>query len=121
MISAAITVLLKHLDTAIDPSFNTMARMSYLTYAQVSGESTWMEDLVANIEGVISIVRGDGEGTNGGVEGKKYVRNFLDKCYGCVKRSTVLDIDLVGLTLEVGPGQIHDGSCQESASGTTRS
>src|SRR5262245_43204754 len=62
-----------------------MSRTSYLTHTQVSGPSTWMGELVRTVEGVVGGVKGvqvegSPSGERGGVEGKKYVRNFLDKC-----------------------------------------
>jgi hypothetical protein len=78
VISSSINVLLAHLDAAIDPFFSTMARTSYPAHSQVSGPSSWMSELVTSIESVVGAVRGDADA--GGVEGKKYVRNFLDKC-----------------------------------------
>jgi vacuolar protein sorting-associated protein 53 len=78
VISSSINVLLVHLDAVIDPSFNIMARTSYPAHSQVSGPSSWMGELVASIESVVGAVKGDADAS--GVEGKKYVRNFLDKC-----------------------------------------
>jgi hypothetical protein len=73
-----------------------MARTSYVTQSQVSVPSAWTGELVANIEGVVGVVKGDGEGPGGGIEGKKYVRNFLDKCARCVSRGCML---LLGIGL----------------------
>jgi vacuolar protein sorting-associated protein 53 len=73
VISSAITLLLTHLESTTDPFFTQMSRTSYLLHTQVSGPSAWMGEMVRGIEGVVGVVKG-------AVEGKKYVRNFLDKC-----------------------------------------
>ncbi|TFK44162.1 Vps53-like protein [Crucibulum laeve] len=71
-ISTSITSMLREVETASDPFFNTMARTSWNTVNQVSGPSAYSEELVKAIEQVVDVVRGR-------VEQKKYLRNFMDK------------------------------------------
>ena len=83
-ISSSINVLLKNVDAATDSAFNTMARTSYATHSQVSGPSPWTGELISNVEAVVGDLKSDGEVEGRKMEGKKYMRNFLDKACRCV-------------------------------------
>ncbi|TFK53541.1 hypothetical protein OE88DRAFT_1655697 [Heliocybe sulcata] len=72
VVSAAITVLLRELEAACETSFAALTRTTWSTVNQVSGQSPYVTDLVAGIEGVVDAVRPM-------IEQKKYWRNFLDK------------------------------------------
>ncbi|KAF9268827.1 hypothetical protein L218DRAFT_917932 [Marasmius fiardii PR-910] len=72
VISAAIGIQLRELETACDPAFNSMLHSPWSTLNQVSGPSAYIADLVRAIEQVTEVVRPT-------VEQKKYLRNFFDK------------------------------------------
>ncbi|KAJ7693303.1 Vps53-like protein [Mycena rosella] len=72
VISAGIVVQLRELEIACEPAFAAMARSSWATLNQVSGESAYTADLVNAVEQVVESVKPL-------VEQKKYLRNFLDK------------------------------------------
>ncbi|KAJ6594211.1 Vps53-like protein [Mycena capillaripes] len=72
VISAGIVVQLRELEAACEPAFTAMARSSWATLKQVSGQSAYTVDLVNAIEQVVESVKPL-------VEQKKYLRNFLDK------------------------------------------
>lgn len=72
VISSAITTLLRELETASEGPFGVMARTSWPTLNQVSGQSAYIADLVTVVEGVMEAVKPL-------VEQKKYLRNLLDK------------------------------------------
>ncbi|KAJ7497608.1 Vps53-like protein [Mycena latifolia] len=72
VISAGIVVQLRELEIACEPAFAAMARSSWATLKQVSGQSAYTADLVNAVEQVVESVKPL-------VEQKKYLRNFLDK------------------------------------------
>ncbi|KAJ7045845.1 Vps53-like protein [Mycena alexandri] len=72
VISAGIVVQLRELEAACEPAFAAMARSSWATLKQVSGQSAYTADLVNGIDQVVESVKPL-------VEHKKYLRNFLDK------------------------------------------
>ncbi|KXN90783.1 hypothetical protein AN958_03437 [Leucoagaricus sp. SymC.cos] len=71
-ISSAITVLLREVENATDLYFTTMSRSSWSSLNQVSGQSSYVGDLVKAAEQVVEVVKPL-------IEQKKYLRNFLDK------------------------------------------
>ncbi|KAF9022041.1 hypothetical protein BDZ89DRAFT_1070968 [Hymenopellis radicata] len=73
-VSSAIAIHLRELETACDPSFTTMTRISWATWAQVSGPSAYTGDLVKAIEQITEAIKP-------GIEQKKYLRNLFDKIY----------------------------------------
>jgi hypothetical protein len=77
VISAAIIIQLRELESACDAAFATMARTSWTASNQVSGQSAYAGDLVNAAEQVIEIIKPL-------VEQKKYLRNLFDKACGYV-------------------------------------
>ncbi|EMD37699.1 hypothetical protein CERSUDRAFT_136451 [Gelatoporia subvermispora B] len=71
-ISAAIQLLLRELDAASEAAFGNMSRSSWGTMKSVSGQSSYVDELLRSVENVIDAVKPL-------VEQKKYLRNFLDK------------------------------------------
>ncbi|KAG6861932.1 hypothetical protein C0995_009882 [Termitomyces sp. Mi166 len=72
VVSAAIVIQLRELETACDAAFATMARTTWTATNQVSGQSKYAGDLVSAAEQVIETVKPL-------VEQKKYLRNLFDK------------------------------------------
>ncbi|KAK7045611.1 Vacuolar protein sorting-associated protein 53 [Paramarasmius palmivorus] len=72
VISSAIVVQLRELESACEPAFTTMLRSSWSTLSQVVGPSTYTADLIRVVEQVVEIIKPT-------IEQKKYLRNFLDK------------------------------------------
>jgi len=72
VISTAILILLRELESATDGPLLSMQRTSWTTLENVSGESAYISELVQGVEGVVTIVRDH-------IEQKKYLRNFYDK------------------------------------------
>ena len=72
VISSAIVVQLRELESALDPPFETMSRTSWASLSNVSGPSQYVLELVRNIDSFMAIL-------NPLVEQKKYLRNFYDK------------------------------------------
>ena len=71
-ISSAILVLLKELENACEPGFNTMSRTVWSALDLVSGPSLYVDEIVKGVEQVTDVVRSS-------IEQKKYFRNYLDK------------------------------------------
>ena len=71
-ISAAIGVMLRELENACDPFFATLSRTPWANVKLVSGQSSYLQDLLNVIEQVAETVKPL-------VEQKKYVRNYFDK------------------------------------------
>ena len=71
-ISAAIGVMLRELESAIEPAFTVLSRTPWTTVKLVSGQSPYVQDLLNAIEQV-------GEAVKPLIEQKKYLRNFFDK------------------------------------------
>jgi vacuolar protein sorting-associated protein 53 len=71
-VSAAILILLKELENACDPAFNVMSRLSWSTVSLVSGQSSYVDDLVKSTEQVADTVKPL-------IDQKKYLRNIFDK------------------------------------------
>lgn len=65
-------MLLREIESAAEPALGTMARTSWLTLNQVSGQSSYVSELVNAVEGII-------EATKPRIEQKKYLKNILDK------------------------------------------
>ncbi|KAK1230251.1 Vacuolar protein sorting-associated protein 53 [Marasmius sp. AFHP31] len=72
VISSAITVQLRELESASEGAFTTMQRSPWSTLSQVSGPSPYTEELIRVVEQVAEVIRAT-------VEQKKYLRNFFDK------------------------------------------
>lgn len=72
VISAAIVIQLRELEAACDTAFSTMARTSWTTLNQVSGQSPYAGELVTAAEQVIETIKPL-------IEQKKYLRNLFDK------------------------------------------
>lgn len=79
VISAAITVLLRELESACEPAFNLMLKTQWSKLDTVSGESPYVSDLVKAVDSVLEAVRD-------WLEQKKYLRNFYDKAASYVLR-----------------------------------
>ncbi|EJD03009.1 uncharacterized protein FOMMEDRAFT_108090 [Fomitiporia mediterranea MF3/22] len=77
VISSAILVQLRELETAVEPSFEIMTKTAWTSIANVSGPSQYVGDLVRSIDQVVSAI-------NPLVEQKKYLRNFYDKAAALV-------------------------------------
>ncbi|RDB16847.1 Vacuolar protein sorting-associated protein 53 [Hypsizygus marmoreus] len=77
VISAAIVIQLRELESACDAAFSTMARTSWTSLSQVSGQSAYAGDLVNAAEQVIETIKPL-------VEQKKYLRNLFDKACGLI-------------------------------------
>jgi hypothetical protein len=71
-ISVSITTLLRELEAACEGAFTTMSRMSWEKLNQVSGQSSYVDDLARAVESFCDIIKPL-------VEQKKYLRNFFDK------------------------------------------
>jgi hypothetical protein len=72
VISSAILVLLRELESACEAAFVAMARTPWNHLEHVSSQSSYMTDLVIAIKAAADAVRDH-------VEKKKYLRNFCDK------------------------------------------
>ncbi|KAH7888924.1 Vps53-like protein [Phlebopus sp. FC_14] len=72
VISGAIIIQLREVESACDGSFNVMSRIHWGTTNQVTGQSPYVDDLVKAIEQVTELIKPL-------VEQKKYLRNFFDK------------------------------------------
>ncbi|TDL24222.1 hypothetical protein BD410DRAFT_786323 [Rickenella mellea] len=77
VISNAIMVLLRELESACEGSFASMAKAARTNAEHVSGSSAYVGDLINSIDQVTDITRPL-------VEQKKYLRNFLDKAAGLI-------------------------------------
>ena len=75
VISAAITLQLRALEHALDGPLGALARTQWPAQRQVSGPAPYVGDLVRAVESVVELARP-------AVEGKKYLRNWLDKASG---------------------------------------
>ena len=69
--------MLRELDVASEPALNTLSRMSWINHNQVSGPSSFVDDLNHALEQVADTIKPL-------VESKKYMRNFFDKAARCV-------------------------------------
>lgn len=69
--------MVKELDNACEPAFTAMSRIAWTTVNLVSGQSSYVDDLVKAIEQVVDAVKPL-------IEQKKYARNFFDKAARCV-------------------------------------
>ena len=72
VISSAILVQLKELETALDHSFDLMSKSQWASIANVSGPSPYVLELVKIVDSFMSVL-------SPFVEHKKYLRNFHDK------------------------------------------
>ncbi|KAN0091332.1 Vps53-like, N-terminal domain containing protein [Tylopilus felleus] len=72
VISAAINILLRELESACDGAFNTLSRVNWGAMNHVTGHSPFMDDITQAAEQVAESIKPL-------VEQKKYLRNFLDK------------------------------------------
>lgn len=72
VISTCIAQLLRELDSATDPSFNTLLKSNWAAIDTVTGPSAWVDELSSATMGVADVVHER-------VEPKKYVRNFCDR------------------------------------------
>lgn len=76
-ISVSITTLLRELEAACESAFTTMSRMSWEKLNQVTGQSSYVDDLTRAVESFCDIVKPL-------IEQKKYLRNFFDKACSLV-------------------------------------
>lgn len=76
-ISVSITTLLRELEAACEAAFTTMSRMSWEKLNQVTGQSSYVDDLARAIESFCDIIKPL-------IEQKKYLRNFFDKACSLV-------------------------------------
>lgn len=83
-VSTAIIVVLKELENACEPAFAAMSRLAWGTVTHVSGNSSYVDDLVKAIEQVVDTVKPL-------IEQKKYLRNFLDKAATYVNSPRVMN------------------------------
>lgn len=72
VVSAAIQVLIREFEAACDPAINEMKRTVWASLTLVSGQSGYVDDLVAAMQQVVEMIRSS-------IEQKKYQRNFFDK------------------------------------------
>ncbi|KAG8863567.1 Vacuolar protein sorting-associated protein 53 [Tulasnella sp. 330] len=72
VISSAITVMLKEVESAVELGLAMMLRTQWGALTTVSGESPYVESIVRAVDTVVGSVRAR-------VEQKKYLRNFYDK------------------------------------------
>ncbi|KAH8107895.1 Vps53-like protein [Cristinia sonorae] len=72
VISAAIQVLIREFEAACEPAFNEMKRTAWATLNLVSGQSSYVDELVKAMDQVVDIIKPS-------IEQKKYQRNFFDK------------------------------------------
>ncbi|KAF9241838.1 Vps53-like protein [Melanogaster broomeanus] len=72
VISAAINIQLRELESACDGAFSTMSRVNWGAMNQVTGHSPFIDDLVQATEQVAEVIKPL-------VEQKKFLRNFFDK------------------------------------------
>ncbi|KAI0358545.1 hypothetical protein OH77DRAFT_1420941 [Trametes cingulata] len=98
-ISAAILVMLRELDFACEPAFNTLSRTPWATVKHVSGQSAYVEPLVKTIEEVAETVKPL-------VEQKKYLRNFFDKAANAVLAKFTNALVKSRPLLEIGAEQL---------------
>ncbi|EIW83097.1 hypothetical protein CONPUDRAFT_121483 [Coniophora puteana RWD-64-598 SS2] len=77
VISSAIGIQLKELESACDSAFNIMSRTSWSSLNQVTGPSQHITGLARNIEQVADVIKPL-------VEQKKYLRNLFDKACSLV-------------------------------------
>ncbi len=64
--------MIRELESACEPHFNTLSRTPWSTVKQVSGQSVYIQDLLKAIEQIAETVKSI-------VEQKKYARNYFDK------------------------------------------
>ncbi|KAG0700832.1 Vps53-like protein [Suillus ampliporus] len=76
-ISVSITTLLRELEAACEGAFTTMSRMSWEKLNQVTGQSSYVDDLAQAVESFCEIIKPL-------IEQKKYLRNFFDKACSLV-------------------------------------
>ncbi|KAG6335695.1 hypothetical protein ID866_3401 [Astraeus odoratus] len=72
VISGAINWQLRELETACDGGFLSLSRVNWSMMNQVTGHSSYVDDLTKAIEQVVELLQPL-------IEQKKYLRNFLDK------------------------------------------
>ncbi|KAF8583856.1 hypothetical protein K439DRAFT_1617197 [Ramaria rubella] len=72
VISSAILILLREMESVMEGPLSTMQRTSWTSLEHVSGESSYIGELVGAVQEVVATVRDH-------VEPKKYLRNFYDK------------------------------------------
>ncbi|KII92548.1 hypothetical protein PLICRDRAFT_37313 [Plicaturopsis crispa FD-325 SS-3] len=72
VISSAITVLLRELESATESAYAAMGRTTWSNLNQVSGQSAFIDDLVKGAESVADLIKPL-------IEQKKYLRNLFDK------------------------------------------
>ncbi|KAF9227157.1 hypothetical protein BS17DRAFT_449775 [Gyrodon lividus] len=77
VISAAINIQLRELESAYDGAFNAMSRVNWGAMSQVSGHSPFVDDIAQATEQVVEVIKSL-------VEQKKYLRNFFDKACSLV-------------------------------------
>ncbi|KZT42510.1 hypothetical protein SISSUDRAFT_1041476 [Sistotremastrum suecicum HHB10207 ss-3] len=77
VISSAILLLLRELESACEASFTTMIRTQWSNIQDVTGPSAYVDTLVAAIEKVATVVSEN-------LQQKKYLRNFHDKVVSLV-------------------------------------
>lgn len=76
-ISGSITALLRELEAACEGAFTAMSRTSWEKLNQVTGQSSYVDDLARAIESFCDIIKPL-------IEQKKYLRNFFDKACSLV-------------------------------------
>ncbi len=67
--------MLRELESACDPFFTTLSRTPWATVKLVSGQSSYVQDLLNVVEQVAETVKPL-------VEQNKYLRNYFDKAAG---------------------------------------
>ncbi|KIJ18544.1 hypothetical protein PAXINDRAFT_71265 [Paxillus involutus ATCC 200175] len=72
VISVAINVQLRELESAYEGAFNAMSRVNWGAISQVTGHSPFIDDIIQVTEQVTEVIKPL-------VEQKKYLRNFFDK------------------------------------------
>ncbi|TBU33936.1 Vps53-like protein [Dichomitus squalens] len=98
-ISAAIGVMLRELESAIESPFNMLSRTPWTTVKLVSGQSAYVQDLLSIIEQIAEAVKPL-------VEQKKYIRNYFDKAASTVLAKFTNALVKSRPLLEIGAEQL---------------
>lgn len=76
-IAQCLSLIMKELENAVEPSFAAMLRTPWKDLENVSGRSAYIVDLVGSVKEIAAVV-----GTR--TASPKYVRNFSDKCVNLI-------------------------------------
>lgn len=76
-IAQCLALIMRELETAVEPSFAAMLRTPWKDLENVSGRSAYIVDLVGSVKEIAAVV-----GTR--IASPKYIRNFSDKCVNLI-------------------------------------